>query len=91
MHVLYRGIIDDSIRDMVHMMSTDAGKTFTAPERISNDNWVLNGCPHTGPAMTENADGLHFSWFTGGLKIKVACFIPGPQNNGKTFVQRMTV
>ncbi|OQP52795.1 hypothetical protein A4H97_24145 [Niastella yeongjuensis] len=89
MHVLYRGIINDSIRDMVHMVSTDAGKTFTAPERISNDNWVLNGCPHTGPAMTENADGLHFSWFTGG-KIK-GCFYTRSTDNGKTFVQHDSV
>ncbi len=22
------------------------GKNFTSPERISNDNWVINGCPH---------------------------------------------
>lgn len=65
-HVLYRGIIRDSIRDMVHSVSTDGGKTFTGPSRISEDNWVINGCPHTGPAMTENKNGLHFSWFTAG-------------------------
>jgi hypothetical protein len=66
MHVLYRGIINDSIRDMVHITSTDGGTTFTKPARISNDNWVINGCPHTGPAMTENKEGIHFAWFTAG-------------------------
>lgn len=65
-HVTYRDIINDSIRDMVHAVSTDGGKTFSTPERISKDNWVINGCPHTGPTMTENKQGLHFAWYTGG-------------------------
>ena len=88
-HVLYRAIIQDSIRDMVHVVSTDGGKTFTAPERISNDNWVINACPHTGPAMTENAEGLHFSWFTGGKAH--GCFYTRSTDNGKTFVMHDSV
>ncbi|RYZ51697.1 MAG: exo-alpha-sialidase, partial [Chitinophagaceae bacterium] len=54
-HVLYRGILKDGIRDMVHTLSSDGGNTFTEPKRISADNWVLNACPHTGPAMAENS------------------------------------
>jgi hypothetical protein len=65
-HVLYRAIINDSIRDMVYIVSTDNGGSFTPPKRISQDGWVISGCPHTGPAMTENNEGLHFTWFTGG-------------------------
>ncbi len=80
LHVLYRAIIQDSIRDMVTIMSSDAGKTFSAPRRISNDNWVINACPHTGPAMTENEDGLQYSWFTGGSNsgtYYASCAAPG--------------
>lgn len=65
-HLLYRAIIQDSIRDMEYIVSTDNGKTFSSPKRISKDNWVVFGCPHTGPAMTENKDGIQFPWFTGG-------------------------
>ena len=65
-HALYRGIIEDSIRDMVHIVSADGANTFTAPVRINEDNWVINGCPHTGPTMTENNEGLHYAWYTGG-------------------------
>ena len=65
-HVLYRAIINDSIRDMVHIVSEDNAQTFSAAQRLSIDNWVVNACPHTGPAMTENKNGLHFTWFTGG-------------------------
>jgi len=62
----YRDIIHDSIRDMAHLYSNDFGETFSPPKRISSDNWVINGCPHTGPTMSEDEDGLHFYWFTMG-------------------------
>jgi hypothetical protein len=83
-HALYRGIVQDSIRDMVHIVSNDGGGTFSEPKRISVDDWVLHGCPHTGPSMTGNNDGIHFAWFTGG-KNK-GCFYTKSTDNGKTFV-----
>ena len=82
-HALYRGIINDSIRDMVHVVSTDGGKTFGKPERIFNDNWVLKGCPHTGPSMTENSEGLHFAWYTGG--VNKGSYYINSDNNGESF------
>jgi hypothetical protein len=83
-HVLYRGIIKDSIRDMLHTVSVDGGKHFSSPQLISNDNWVIKGCPHTGPSMTENKDGIHFAWFTGGANK--GCFYSQSVDNGKSFV-----
>lgn len=88
-HIVYRAIINDSIRDMVHIISKDDGKTFSSPERISKDNWVINGCPHTGPAMTENKDGIQFTWFTGGNDAGVYyCY---SNNEGNTFSPREKV
>ena len=85
-HVLYRGIIQDSIRDMVHAVSIDGGKTFSLPRRVSDDNWVLNACPHTGPAMAENNKGLHFAWFTGGSNK--GTYYARTSDNGKNFTPR---
>lgn len=65
-HVAWRNIFQDSIRDMAYCYSKDTGKTFSGPVRISPDNWVVDGCPHTGPSMVKNKSGLHFSWFTMG-------------------------
>jgi hypothetical protein len=88
-HALFRGIVQDSIRDMVHIVSNDGGNTFSEPKRISEDNWVINGCPHTGPAMTENSEGMHFAWFTGG-KNK-GCYYTRSTDNGKSFVKHDSV
>jgi hypothetical protein len=84
-HTLYRAIFNDSIRDMVHSVSTDGGKTFSTPKKISNDNWVLNACPHTGPAMTENQNGLHFAWYTGGREP--GCYYTQSADNGNNFIK----
>lgn len=65
-HAAWRTIFHDSIRDMAYSISKDSGKTFSSPVRISPDNWVVDGCPHTGPCMAMNKDGIHFTWFTMG-------------------------
>jgi hypothetical protein len=47
-------------------VSTDLGHSFSSPTVISEDNWVINGCPHSGPVITETSKGLDFFWFTRG-------------------------
>ena len=85
-HAAFRDILNDSIRDMVHIFSVDGGKSFSEPKRISPDNWVIDGCPHTGPTMTENKAGLHFSWFTAGGETGV--YYCTSNDNGNKFSPR---
>lgn len=87
-HAIYRGILQDSIRDMVHIVSTDEGATFSSPSRISADNWVLRGCPHTGPAIAENKEGLQVAWFTGNPR---GSFYARSVDNGLTFSLRSSI
>jgi hypothetical protein len=82
-HVLYRAILNDSIRDMVYTVSMDGGKTFQQPKKISNDNWVIKGCPHSGPSMTAAGNGMHMAWFTGGNPS--AIYYSNTTNNGSSF------
>jgi hypothetical protein len=62
----WRGILDGSIRDIVLARSTDGGSTFTAPARVHDDGWHIEGCPHAGPSIATTGDGLvHIAWYTG--------------------------
>lgn len=65
-NVAFRDIINNEIRDMSVCFSNDNGNTFSKPKRISADDWKISGCPHTGPTITENSQGLHFAWYTMG-------------------------
>ncbi|GAB2652284.1 hypothetical protein GCM10027036_01560 [Flavihumibacter cheonanensis] len=82
-HVVYRAILQDSIRDMVHQVSTDGGKTFSTPKRIHEDNWIVKTCPHTGPTMTINRSGLHFAWYS--ASPKKATYFTSSLDNGSSF------
>jgi len=88
-HAIYRGILENSVRDMVHIVSIDGGKSFSSPNRISPDNWVIKGCPHTGPSMTENEEGIHFTWFTGGKER--GSYYTKSTDNGNSFLVRDSV
>jgi len=71
-HLAYRnitlptGLADKQVRDMGYKVSTDNGKTFSAVKTISNDNWEIDGCPHSGPSLAVTKDGVNAVWFTAG-------------------------
>jgi hypothetical protein len=61
----WRHVYPGNVRDIAFTASRDGGRTFAAPVRVSDDQWVLDGCPENGPAMA--VDGLnrvHMVWPT---------------------------
>jgi hypothetical protein len=61
----WRHVYPGNLRDMAFMMSRDAGRTFAPTVRVSEDQWVLEGCPDDGPSMTVDAKGgVHVVWPT---------------------------
>ncbi len=72
-HALYaawRHIYPNSMRDIAVARSTDNGRTFGEPTRVSVDNWQLSGCPDDGPSMVVDASNvIHVVWPT---------LVPGP-------------
>ncbi|HYK75458.1 MAG TPA: sialidase family protein [Daejeonella sp.] len=71
-HVAYRSIrypealLGKQARDMAYLFSADNGQTFSESKIISNDHWAIEGCPHTGPSLAADKNGLHALWFTAG-------------------------
>jgi hypothetical protein len=64
-YAAWRHVYPGNVRDIAFTMSRDGGRTFAPPVRISDDNWVLDGCPENGPAMTLDANGrIHVVWPT---------------------------
>ena len=61
----WRHVYPGSVRDIAVAKSADGGRTFTAPVRVSDDNWVLNACPENGPAVAVDAtNAIHVVWPT---------------------------
>lgn len=71
-HLAYRSITFPSalsgkqVRDMVYKLSKDNGRTFSPAKPISNDNWEIEGCPHSGPSLAVTKNTVHAVWYTAG-------------------------
>jgi hypothetical protein len=68
--ILFRNIFDGGIRD--HAVITFANRsTPEALHRVSDDDAVLDACPHQGPSLSIGPDGIyHATWLALGTKRK---------------------
>jgi hypothetical protein len=74
-YAAWRHVYDGNIRDIAFTKSSNDGRSFAAPVRVSNDNWVLDGCPENGPAMAvDDAKRVHIVWPT---------LVPGATKNSE--------
>jgi hypothetical protein len=66
MYVAWRAILPGDVRDVVVTRSRDGGRTWNKPVRVREDGWVYPGCPHAGPSLKVDAQGVvHIGWWTG--------------------------
>jgi hypothetical protein len=81
---VWRQVFEGNIRDhYAAKLSADAA-TLTGG-RVSDDNWAINSCPHHGPGMTIDANGVwHVVWFTKG-KNRQGLFYAQSRDGGKSF------
>ena len=62
--VFWRKIFPGPIHDMVVATSHDRGRTFGAPVRIAEDNWMVDGCPDSGVAVARVGSRMFAAWLT---------------------------
>jgi hypothetical protein len=59
----WRHVYPGSYRDIAFTASRDGGRIFSAPVRVSEDGWQIDGCPENGPAIAAGADSrVHVAW-----------------------------
>ena len=64
-YAAWRHVYSGNVRDIAFAMSADGGRAFSAPVRVSGDNWVLDGCPENGPALAvDDRQRIHIVWPT---------------------------
>lgn len=89
-YVAWRAVLDGSVRDIFVASSADEGSTWGAPVRVAEDNWVLNGCPHSGASMASIGKRLFVAWYTVREK-QPALSLAYSDDGGKTFSRRIPV
>lgn len=89
-YVSWRGVLDNNVRDIFVAASADEGVTWGAPVRVAEDNWVLNGCPHSGASMGSIGKRLYIAWHTVREK-QAALSLAYSDDAGRTFSRRAPI
>lgn len=82
LYALYR---DMEPRDMALSKSEDAGETWQKISKVGEFNWVFDGCPHNGGALSIGAsDSLHALVWTG-VENKAGLYYLQSSDGGMTW------
>jgi hypothetical protein len=89
LYLAWRHIFPPNIRDIAVARSSDGGRSFNAPVRVSDDGWAIDGCPDDGPALAAGPAGvLHVVWPTQVGSAK-GVFYSFSLDGGRTFAPRV--
>jgi hypothetical protein len=87
--VSWRQVLPGDFRHIAVANSTDQGKTFTAPLIVSDDQWVLTGCPVSGAALSIASDGaVRALWYSEGKNGRTGLYWSRSSDQGATFGPR---
>ena len=94
-YIAWRHLYSGGVRDIALARSTDGGRTFLDPVRVSEDNWKIDACPDDGPAVAIDAQGaLRVAWpslVTAAAGPRMAIFESTSRDGGVTFSPRVRV
>jgi hypothetical protein len=93
-YAAWRQVYPGNLRDIAFTTSRDGGRSFSAPSRVSEDGWEINGCPDDGPSMAIAGAGVvHIVWPTvvaSGGSLEGALFHASTRD-GRTFTTRTRI
>lgn len=90
----WRHVFTGNLRDIAFTTSSDGGRTFGEPVRVSEDRWAIAGCPDDGPSMAGDVEGrTHLVWPTmvddAGATTKA--LFHSMTSDGRTFTPRVRI
>ena len=85
---VYRDRSSEEVRDIYVTRMIDGA--WATPTVLSNDGWVINGCPVNGPAIDAAEDLVVAAWFTG-ANNKPTVRVSVSRNSGESFLAPIEV
>jgi hypothetical protein len=88
-YIGWRHVLPGDYRHIAITTSTDAGATFSKPVIVSDDKWVLHGCPVSGPSLAVADNGtLKVLWYAAGEANTPGLYVAESNDKAKSFSGR---
>ena len=89
LYASWRQVLPGNFRHIAVASSTDGGASFSAPVIVSDDKWMLQGCPVSGPSLAVDASGtLKVVWYAAGENAAPGLYFAETRDKGRTFSER---
>lgn len=88
-YVSWRHVLPGNFRHIAVSSSSDAGVTFSEPVIVSDDKWMLQGCPVSGPSLSVDSGGaLRVLWYAAGEGNTPGLYVAESKDKGESFSPR---
>ena len=86
----WRQVLPGNFRHIAVAASVDGGANFSKPVIVSDDHWVLQGCPVSGPSLLvdRTSGNLKVAWFAGGDANAPGLYYSESNDKGRSFAPR---
>jgi hypothetical protein len=84
----YRDLEQDNVRDIA-LASARPSSPWRRLGKVSNDNWSIEACPHSGARLTRTGDGSIWAAWSSGADGSL--FVAASRDGGKTFSARQRI
>ena len=86
----WRQVLPGSFRHIAVAGSADGGKSFSTPVIVSDDHWVLQGCPVSGPSLSvdRSSGNLKVVWYAAGEGSAAGVYFAESKDKGHSFTPR---
>ena len=86
----WRQVLPGSFRHIAVASSTDGATTFSQPVIVSDDRWVLQGCPVSGPSLSvdRTSGNLKVVWYAAGEGSAPGVYFAVSNDRGRSFSPR---
>lgn len=92
LYLSWRQVLPGDFRHIAVASSPDHGQTFTPPKIVSDDQWVLAGCPVSGATLFAGNDGsVQVLWYSEGKNGETGLYSSITRDQGVTFGPRQLV
>jgi hypothetical protein len=91
-YISWRQVLPGDLRHIAIASTTDQGKTFSSPKIVSDDQWMIAGCPVSGASISVAQGGdLRVLWFSAGKNGQTGLYWTVSNDHGASFSPRSLV